>query len=268
MIQIASTIWSGTLSVGLVNIPVKLHTAVREKDTKFHQINSATNNRIATKRVDAVTGEEVPYETIVKGYELSTDKHVIITPDELAALDPEKSSTIEIDKFVDPGDLDPMMFDKPYHLAPNNSDRSYALLHSAMRKTNTAAIGSVIIRERQHTVCVWTHGDELAISTLHFHDEVLPDVADVSGVEVDEAQVNMAVSLVESLKDEFDPTEYNDERRERVLEMIQNKADGVVTTSAPAPQANAPMADLLASLEASLKLAEKKKAEKTMKVSL
>lgn len=252
----------------MVNVPVRLNSAVKERDVHFHQINSKTGNRVKQKRVDAQTGLEVAYEDIVKGYEISKDKHITVKPEELDALDPDASKTIEIDAFVDPSELDPVMFDHPYYLVPDNSDQPYVLLREALKKTGKAAIGSFVMREKQYVTCVWPHGDALAMTTLHWHDEVLAPATDLSHVKVDDKQVAMAVQLIENLSEDFDATRYTDEHRVKVLELIQQKADGKDVQATPAPSQPKPVKDLMAALEASLKIVEKQHEDKRSKVQL
>lgn len=254
----AKAIWTGSIQFGMVNIPVKLNSAVKERDVHFRQINSKTGNQVKQKRVDAVTGTDVDYGDIVKGYEISPGKHVIIKPEELDALDPDASKTIEIDTFVDPSELDPVMFDHPYYLVPDNADQPYVLLREALKKTGKAAIGTYVMREKQYVTCVWPHGEALAMTTLHWHDEVLEPATDLKNVSVDDRQIDMAAKLIESLSEDFDPSKYTDEHRAKVLDLIQQKADGkVIQAAAPAP-APKPMNDLLSALEASLAVIDKK----------
>src|ERR671930_2530368 len=140
------SIWSGAISFGLVNVPVKLYSAVSRKTVRFHQLNRETGNRISQRRMDPVTEEEVAYEDIVKGYELTKDSYVVITPEELEALDPEKTRTIDIEDFVDLEDIDPIFFDHPYYLAPGTGGgRAYELLRRAMEDAGKVAIGRVVI---------------------------------------------------------------------------------------------------------------------------
>jgi DNA end-binding protein Ku len=262
---LARAIWSGNLQVGAINVPVKLNAAVKERTIHFHQINSKTGNRVAQKRVDADSGEEVAYEDIVKGYELSPGQHVTITPEELDSLDPDKTSTVDIESFVDPGELDPVMFDHPYYLAPDKSEKAYALLHEAMKRTGKAAIGRMVMRDKEYVTCIWPHGEALAMTTLHYHDEVLTPEVKVSDIGVDSRHVDMAVTLIESLTEEFDASKYTDDHRERVIGLVQAKADGVVITKKE-PVQQAPMGDLLASLEASLAIAKARKEKKAVEV--
>src|ERR687886_2398761 len=169
------SIWSGAISFGLVNVPVKLYSAVNRKTVRFHQLNSKTGNRIAQRRVDPQTGDEVAYEDIVKGYELSRDRYVVIQPDELDALDPEKTRTIDIEDFVSLSEIDPVYYDHPYYLVPDKgAAKAYGLLLGAMKEANKVAIARVVLRSKEQLVAIRPAGDVLMMETMIFHDEVVP----------------------------------------------------------------------------------------------
>ena len=168
-------IWSGAISFGLVNVPVKLYSAVSRKTVRFHQLNGDTQSRIQQKRVDAQTGEEVPYEHIVKGYEISPDRYVVIEPEELEALDPKKTRTIDIQDFVDEDEIDPIFYDHPYYLVPGaGAEKAYRLLLEAMEEAGKVAIAHVVIRSKESLVAIRPAGDVLTMSTMLFADEVVP----------------------------------------------------------------------------------------------
>src|ERR687884_986887 len=172
----ARSIWSGAISFGLVNVPVKLYSAVSRKTVRFHQLNAETGNRIQQKRVDPQTGEEVPYDQIVKGFELTRDRYVVINPDELDALDPEKSRTIDIEDFVDLADIDPVYYDHPYYLIPDKgATKAYGLLLGAMQESGKVAIARVVLRSKEQLVAIRpAPGDVLMMETMVFADEVVP----------------------------------------------------------------------------------------------
>jgi DNA end-binding protein Ku len=252
--------WSGAISFGLVNVPIKLYSAVSKKTVRFHQINGETGSRIQQKRVDATTGEEVPYENLVKGYELTRDRYVIINPDELDALDPEKSRTIDIEDFVDLAEIDPVYYDHPYYLVPDKgAEKAYGLLLGAMQESKRVAIARVVLRSKEQLVAIRPDKDGrlLMMETMIFADEVVPTddldgLPEAEDLKVSERELKMARQLIESLTDTFDPSKYKDEYREKVLELIEAKAAGdeiAVTPEAPAP---AKVPDLMAALEASL----------------
>jgi DNA end-binding protein Ku len=250
--------WSGAISFGLVNVPIKLYSAVSKKTVRFHQLNGETGNRIAQKRTDAVTGEEVAYENLVKGYELTRDRYVVINPDELESLDPEKSRTIDIEDFVDLAEIDPVYYDHPYYLVPDKgAAKAYGLLLGAMKEAGKVAIARVVIRSKEQLVAIRPAGDVLMMETMIFHDEVVPadeleDVPSGNELKTSDRELKMAQQLIDSLSSDFEPSKYHDEYREKVLELIEAKADGqeiAVQAEAPEP---AKVPDLMAALEASL----------------
>ena len=252
------SIWSGAISFGLVNVPIKLFSAVSRKTVRFHQLNEETGNRIQQKRVDPESGEEVPYEKIVKGYELTKDRYVVITPEELDALDPERTRTIDIEDFVDLDEIDPVYYDHPYYLVPDKgAAKAYGLLLGAMKESGKVAIARVVIRSKEQLVAIRPAGEVLMMETMLFHDEVVPsddieDLPDAQEIKASDRELNMAQQLIDSLSSEFEPERYHDEYREKVLELIERKASGeeiVVQAEAPQP---ARVPDLMAALEASL----------------
>jgi DNA end-binding protein Ku len=253
------SIWSGAISFGLVNVPVKLYSAVSRKTVRFHQLNGKTGHRIAQKRVDAVTNEEVPYEDIVKGYELTKESYVVITPDELDALDPEKTRTIDIEDFVDLADIDPIYYDHPYYLVPDKgAAKAYGLLLQAMQESEKVAVARVVIRSKEQLVAIRpAPGGVLTMETMIFADEVvaaddIDDLPESKELKVSDREVKMAQQLIDSLSSDFEPEKYRDEYREKVLELIERKAAGeeiAVQPEAPEPKK---VPDLMAALEASL----------------
>src|SRR5215211_8628265 len=200
------SIWSGAISFGLVNVPVKLYSAVSRKTVRFNQLNAETGNRIQQKRVDPETGDEVPYEQIVKGFELTKDRYVVITPDELDALDPEKTRTVDIEDFVDLDDIDPVYYDHPYYLVPDKgAAKAYGLLLDAMRESEKVAIAKVVIRSKEQLVAIRpAPGGVLMMETMLFADEVVPpesidDLPDPDDLNVSDRELKMAQQLIESL---------------------------------------------------------------------
>jgi DNA end-binding protein Ku len=254
----ARAIWSGAISFGLVNVPVKLYSATSPKTVRFHQLSSKTGNRIKQKRVDPSTGDEVPFEEIVKGYELSPDRYVLIEPEELDALDPKATKTIDIEVFVDESEIDPIYYDHSYYLAPTTGGaKAYRLLLDAMREAGKVGIGRVVIRSKQQLCALRPTGDVMAMSTMLFGDEVLaPDRIDeldaVGDAEATPRELTMAQQLIDSLSTEFDPNKFHDEYRERVLDLIERKAAGEEIAVQPQAEEEGPAPDLMAALEASL----------------
>jgi len=254
------SIWTGAISFGLVTVPVKLYSAVNRKTVRFHQLNGKTGVRIQQKRVDPTTGEEVPYEDIVKGYELTPDRYVLIEPGELEALDPKKTKAIEIEDFVALDEIDPIYYDHPYYLAPGpGGAKPYRLLLDAMRETGRVAIATVVIRSKQQLVAVRPIGDHiLGMATMVFPDEVIDadtidEVAAVEDIEVNDRELAIAEQLVESLAADFDPDKYRDTYREEVLALVERKAAGEQIAVQPAAEEDeAPVPDLMSALKASL----------------
>jgi DNA end-binding protein Ku len=254
----ARSIWSGAISFGLVNVPVKLFSAVSRKTVRFNQLNKETGNRIQQKRVDPETGEEVPFEQIVKGFELGKGSYVIVTPEELDALDPERTRTIDIEDFVDLEEIDPIYYDHPYYLVPDKgAEKAYGLLLNAMEASGKVAIARVVIRSKEALVAIRPAGELLTMETMLFHDEVVPhddldDLPDAKDLKASDRELRMAQQLIDSLSSDFDPSKYRDEYRDKVLDLIERKAQGeeiAVQAEAPAP---AKVPDLMAALEASL----------------
>jgi DNA end-binding protein Ku len=251
-------IWSGAISFGLVNIPVKLYSAVSRKTVRFHQLERDSNQRIQQKRVNPETGEEVPYENLVKGYEIGPDRYVVITPEELEAVEPEKTRTIDIQEFVDLDQIDPIYYDHPYYLAPDKgATKAYKLLLDAMQEAGKVAIARVVIRSKEHLVAIRPRDDVLTMETLLFSDEVIPpdSLDEVSGdgnVKTSKKELEMAKQLIDSLSDDFDPEKYRDEYRDSVLEMIERKAQGEEVVVEAVPEEPKKVPDLMAALEASI----------------
>ena len=258
-------IWSGAISFGLVNVPIKLFTATSQKDVRFHQLHDKDGARIQQKRVCSKDGEEVPMEHIVKGYEVSRDKYVIITPEELDALDPKATRTIDILDFVDLDEIDPVYFDSTYYMVPEKgAGKAYALLLEAMRKSKKVAIARVVLRQKQHLVALRPLRNALSMETMLYADEVVsPETLEglPEEVEVTDRELAMAQQLIDSLADEFKPERYRDDYRERVLEMIERKAEGQEIVVNEEEEEQAPVVDLMAALEASLAAAKTRREE-------
>jgi DNA end-binding protein Ku len=255
----ARSIWTGAISFGLVTVPVKLYSAVSRKTVRFHQLNAKTGVRIQQKRVDPSSGDEVAYEDIVKGYELSPDRYVVIEPDELSSLEPKKTKTIEIEDFVELTDIDPILYDHPYYLAPGaGGAKPYRLLLEAMEETGRVAIARVVIRSKEALVAIRPMGDVLGMSTMLFADEVVdPDKVDelaaARDVDTTKRELDIAKQLIDSLAGPFEPDKYHDEYRDQVLNLVERKAAGEEIAVQPdAEEDDAPVPDLMAALKASL----------------
>jgi len=256
----ARAIWSGAISFGLVNVPVRLFTATESKTVRFHQFDKASGQRVRNLRVTEDSGEEVAYDDIVKGYELEKGHFVIVEPEELEAVEPGPSRSIEIEDFVDLHEVDPIYFGSTYYLSPGEggAERPYALLRAAMEESGKIAIARFVMRGKQHLAAIRPAGPVLVLSTMYFPDEVrTPDVVgDVPDqVEVSERERKAAVQLVESLTSEWEPDRYQDTYRERVLDLVHRKAEGEeIVDERPAAQEGT-VVDLMAALEASVRAA-------------
>jgi DNA end-binding protein Ku len=265
---VARAIWSGAISFGLVNIPVKLYSAVSRKTVRFQQIDAESGQRIRQQRINPASGEEVPYEQIVKGYEIGPDRYVMISPDELEALEPQKTRTIDIEDFVELDQIDPIYYDHPYYLAPDKgAGKAYKLLLDAMEDAGKVAIARVVIRSKENLVAIRPHDGVLTMETMLFADEVIsPDsldemaAADGEGA-TSKRELDMAKQLIDSLSSDFEPEKYHDEYRERVLELIERKAQGeTVVVEAPEEEPKK-VPDLMAALEASIAAAKSPKGD-------
>jgi DNA end-binding protein Ku len=251
-------IWSGAISFGLVNIPVKLYSAVQRKTVRFHQLDQEDKQRIQQKRVNPRTGEEVPYENLVKGYEVGPDRYVVITPEELESIQPEKTRMIDIVSFVDLDQIDPIFYDHPYYLVPDTgADKAYRLLLDAMQESGKVALGRVVLRTKEYLVAIRPRDDVLTMETMLFADEVIPpekiDERPSDGkAKTSQKELQMAQQLIDSLAENFEPQSYKDEYRERVLEMIERKAEGEeIVIEAPSEEPKE-VPDLMAALEQSI----------------
>ena len=271
-------IWSGAISFGLVNIPIKLVTAVDRKNVSFREIRRGDHSRIRHRKVAQADGEEVTKDDVVKGYEIAPDRYVVIEPDELRSLDAKATKTIEIEDFVDLADIDPIYYDSSYYLIPGDTaSKPYKLLHQAMTESGKAGIARFVLRTKQYLAVIRPLGDAIAVSTLVYDDEVvtterldgLPD----DEVELNEKELAMARQLIESLSSDWEPEKYTDDYRERVLEMIERKAAGEEVVTVPDGEKEAgDVVDLMAALEASLQAAKgdgkkKTKAERKAEAS-
>ncbi len=262
------SIWTGAISFGMVTVPVKLYSAIDRKTVRFHQLSGRTGVRIAQKRVDPSTGEEVPYGDIVKGYELAPDRYVVIEPGELEALSPKKTKTIEIEEFVELSEIDPIYYDHPYYLAPGpGGAKPYRLLVEAMRETGKVAIARVVIRSKEQLVALRPIGQAMGMATMIFADEVLSperldEIAEAEEVETTSKELDIAKQLVESLASDFEPERFHDSYRQEVLAMIESKAQGKQIAVQPAAEeVAAPAPDLMGALKASLEAVRAREKE-------
>ncbi|GAC1324421.1 MAG: Ku protein [Thermoleophilaceae bacterium] len=258
-LQMPRSIWTGAISFGLVNVPVKLYSAVSKKTVRFHQLHDADGVRLQQKRICPADGEEVPYENVVKGYEITPEQYVVVTQEELDALDPAKTKTIDIEDFVDLAEIDPIYYDHAYYLLPDRgAAKAYKLLLTAMADAQKVAIARVVIRTKEQLVAIRPSGELLAMTTMNFADEVIPHdrFDELPGEEVETAkrEIDMARQLIESLTAEFEPGRYHDTYRERVLDLVERKAEGKEIAVQPVEEPQE-VPDLMAALEASVRAA-------------
>jgi Ku protein, prokaryotic len=260
-------IWSGALSFGLVNVPVKLYNAVKKRTVSFHQLRAADGCRVRLKKVCAADGAEVTAANIVKGYEISPDRYVTISAEELATLYPQASRSIEIEDFVRLEEIDPLYFEQSYYLIPDKgAAKSYKLLLTAMRDAGRVAVARFVLRNREYLATLRPAGAVLSLATMHFADEIVPqeELEGVPGDEItsSERELTMAGQLIESLTAAFDPQKYHNEYYRRVMELIERKAEGQEIVAKPAAEEGGKVIDLMAALEASLAAVKKKPAVK------
>ena len=258
-------IWSGSISFGLVNVPVKLFTAQSPKDVRFNQLHATDNSRVRMKRFCEAENVEIPFDEIVKGYEIGPDQYVVIEPKELEDFDPKATHTIDIEEFVHLDQIDPIYFERAYYLVPDErSAKPYKLLGEALADSDKVAIARFVMRTKQYLAAVRVVDDVLVLSTMLYADEVVPaddlDLPDTAEMEITERELKMARQLVDSLTvDDFEPDKFTDTYREKVLELIERKAAGEVVV-APATEAEPQkVVDLLAALEASVAAAKEAK---------
>ena len=254
-------VWSGTISFGLVAIPIKLFHGVNKRSISFNQLDDRSMSRIRLKKVSADSGEDVPDEHIVRGFEVSKGRYVVVDPDELEPFIPSATKSIDLEEFVDLAEIDPVYFDTPYIIAPDKTPKPYVLLARAMEEAGKVAIGRFVMRNKQYVAAIRAVDGKLVMSTMVFADEVvdaggIDELEALADIEVSAKEVKMAEALVESLSAEFEPGKYRDEYRESVLDLIERKAAGE-EFELPAAVADAPkVIDLMAALEASVKAAK------------
>jgi DNA end-binding protein Ku len=255
----ARAIWSGSISFGLLNVPVRLYSAVARRNIALREIRESDSSRIKHRRVAEGTDDEVPYEEIVKAYEVTPGRYVPLSKDEMSALAPEKTRAIDVQDFVDIEEIDPMYFDSPYYLGPaEGAEKAYSLLAAAMESSGKAAIARFVFRNKEHLAAIRATGGVLTLTTMRFADEVVPpseldDVLPQKKPKVAKKEQEMAEALIDSLSTAFKPSDYRDEYREQLLQLIESKAEGkeIVAPDTEEPQATkAP--DLMAALEESI----------------
>ncbi len=248
------SVWNGTVTFGLVNVPIKLYSATESKTVHFHEVHAKDGARIEHRRICPKEGKEVDYDEIVKGYEVSEDQYVVLEADEVKAAAGDRGKVVHIREFVESAHIDPVFYEKTYYVGSRDDEDAYRLLHEALRRSGRAGIGRFTFHDREYLVALRALDDVLALHTLRFHDELVS----VDDLEIDggrsrpgERETEMANRLLESLDEDFDPDAYEDTYRESVLDLIKRKAAGeeIDLAAQKEPEHGD---DLAAALEASL----------------
>jgi DNA end-binding protein Ku len=223
------SIWNGTITFGMVNVPIKLYSAMESKSVHFHEVHVKDGARIEHRRICPKEEREVPYEQIVKGYEVAPDEYVVLDKEEIKAAAGGRGKVVHLDEFVDAADIDPIFYDKTYYVGSREDADAYRLLHEALRRSGRAGIGRLTFHDREYLVAVRALDGAMALHTLRFHDEVVAGEdlePDASGRKPSRREVQMAEQLVESLHEDFDPRRYEDTYRAAVEDLIERKAAG------------------------------------------
>jgi DNA end-binding protein Ku len=251
-------IWSGTISFGLVSVPVRMYSAIDETDLRFHLVHEPDGGRIGYQKVCKAENEPVPEDEIVKAFEVKPDELVVLTDEDFAAAKSEGVKSIEISDFVPYEEIDPIYFERTYYLGPQDGgEKVYALLREAMERTELAALGKYVMREKQHLGCLRVRDGVITLEKMFFHDEIRPakEIAP-SKAKVPKAELEMATTLIGQFKRSFEPEKYEDTYRDALMKVIKAKQKGKTITAVPAAEDEEP-ADLLAALKASVEAAKK-----------
>jgi DNA end-binding protein Ku len=223
------SIWNGTITFGLVNVPIKLYSAIESKTVHFSEVHAKDGAKVEHRRVCSNEDKEVDHNEVVKGYEVSPDRYVVLEKDEVKAAAGGRGKVVQLSEFVEAGEIDPVFYDKTYYVGSRDADDAYRLLHEALRRSGRAGIGRFTFHDREYLVAVRALDDVIALHTMRFHDEVVsPDHVDIpsGGRKPNKRDVEMAAKLVESLEESFKPEKYEDTYRESVLDLIKRKAAG------------------------------------------
>ena len=257
------TLWKGSLSFGLVTIPVRMYPATEEKSVSFNQLRASDHSRIGYQRVAKSDGEEVPYDQIVKGYEYEPDRYVVFDPDELDALKPPSSRSVEILQFVPLEQIDPIYFQRSYYLAPEAAGaKAYGLLSRAMRDKSSVAVCKITLRDKEHLATLRLRGDMFVLETMYWPDEIRQlSMEDVDITDIPEPrpqEVAMAEALIENLTEDFDPSDYSDTYRQKVLDAVRAKVEGAEITVVDEAGEPAGVVDLMEALRQSVEASKSK----------
>jgi len=264
----ARAIWTGSLSFGLVNVPVGLYAATDDKSIHFNQFQAGTKDRVRNKRVNESTGEEVPYSEIVKGYDLGDGSFVIVSPEELEAIEPGRSREISITDFVDLDEIDPIFYRSSYYLGPQGEQarRAYALLRAAMEESRKVGIATFVMRGKQYLVAIRPEREVIGLETMYFSDEVRDPATEIDGVPVESdikpRELETAKLLIDSMATDWEPASYQDTYRKLVEDLIDQKRQGAVVAIDKHEPAPPPVVDLMEALRASVAAAGGRKTSK------
>jgi DNA end-binding protein Ku len=223
------SIWNGTITFGLVNVPIKLYTATESKTVHFNEVHAKDGARIEHRRICPKEEKEVPYKEVVKGYEVEPGKYVVLDKEEIKAAAGDRGKVVHLIEFVEAPDIDPVFYEKTYFVGSREDEDAYRLLHEALRRTGRAGIGRFTFHDREYLVAVRALDDVIALHTLRFHDEVVRGdelEIDGGGRKPSKREIEMANRLVETLEEDFAPEKYEDTYREAVLDLIERKAKG------------------------------------------
>jgi DNA end-binding protein Ku len=249
--------WTGSISFGLVNIPVKMFSAVESHRVSFHELERGTGERIRYRRIAAGSGHEVPWDKVQKGFEIAKDRFVVLTDEEMEAAEPHRTHTVDIEQFVPLGDIDPVTWADSYYVAPDGpaATKAYVLLRDAMTRAGRVAIGRFVMRTKEYVVCIRPFDGALALHTMYFADEVrdakeivkLPPHTAVSA-----SELTLAARLIESLAGKWKPSEHEDTFKQRILAIVRKKERGEAIQAGAEPAEGTRVVDLMEALKATL----------------
>lgn len=250
----ARALWSGSINFGLVNIPVRLHTAVREREVHFHMLAASDHCRLRRRMVCPADEREVPTDEVVRGYEVAPDQYVVVEDEELKRLRPEATRSIDIRDFVDLSEIDPVYYDRPYYVVPDERGaKPYRLLLEAMTQSNKVAIANFVMRQKEYLVALRPLENILCLSTMRFADEVVPvSSLNVPAGKLDKRELEVANRLVDALITKFDPEKYHNEYRDRIMALLEKKAAGEEIKLPPPPEKPGRVINLMEALQQSL----------------
>jgi DNA end-binding protein Ku len=256
----ARAIWRGTISFGMVNIPIKLFTATESREVSFRQLHKEDHSPIRLVKRCAADGTDLSPDEIVRGYEYAKDRYVIIEDEDLDKLPLPSKQTIELSAFVNAEEIDPLYYEKGYYIEPEDVGRKpFSLLVNVLSEKNLTAIGKLAIRTKERLCALRTKDGGLVLETLFYADEVRKPDAEPATVKVSAAEMKIAYALIDLLQAPFEPQQYQDEYREALLDVINAKLEGQEVAVAPAPAAAKPAVDLMAALKASVEAAKSRK---------